>query len=274
MKIDFPFDDIPRDIDREICANLINYVAPLVRRPANSEPHMAFLGSGTLVEIHGRFHILTAAHVWRQVGQGEELGLILTTYSLPPLWIPRDYIFPKELWSGENEWGPDLALLELPPSSVATIAAYKSFVNLALHRSKLGAHPPTTEKGLWAVTGMVGEFNQVQRGRDVSEGTAEARAFLSSMCTPQRRNGYDYIDVKAKLNLPGVPSTFRGVSGGGLWDVGLSLTKSGTVCFDGRRYFRGVAFWEIPLSDRQCVIRCHGPRSIFETAWAEWGLPG
>lgn len=275
MKVDFPFDDIPRDVDREVCANLMNYMAPLVRRPANSEPDMAFLGSGTLVEVRGTFHILTAAHVWRKVGEGEELGLVLTSYALPPLWIPRKYLSPKkDLWRGESEWGPDLALLELPPSSASTIATYKSFLNLALHKSTLGAHPPTTEKRLWAVTGLVGEFSRVPCGPAANESSAEARAFLSPLDESHRRNGYDYIDVRVKLNLPGVPPNFGGLSGGGLWDIGLSMTKSGTVRFDGDRQFRGVAFWELRRPDGCCAIRCHGPLSVFGAAWAEWGLPG
>jgi len=122
---------------------------------------------------------------------------------------------------------------------------------------------------------MVGEFSEVQRHPDAEtiEGTAHARAFLSAVCETHWRNGYDYVEPRARLDLPGVPSTFRGVSGGGLWQVGLSMTKSGTVYFDGRRYFRGVAFWESEPSNGRRVIRCHGPRSIFERAWAEWRLP-
>jgi hypothetical protein len=235
-----------------------------------------FIGSGTLVEINGNYHILTAAHVWHEARDVAELGLVLTTYP-SAFAIPREAISAKQLWDRRSpEWGPDLALLTLPRPVVSTIAQYKSFLNLALHRSTIAAHPPAVAKGLWAVTGMVGQFSRVQRVPEAhaTEATAEARAFFSVMQRTEVRAEYDYLDVSAKLELPGVPSTFGGMSGGGLWEVGLSMSKAGTLSFDGRRHFRGVAFWESGPSDGRCVIRCHGPQSLFERAWVEWGLPG
>jgi hypothetical protein len=279
VNIDVPFERIPRTVDDEVAANLMHYFVPLsvVQRPHNSEPRMTFIGSGTLVEIHGGFHILTAAHVWNEAKEEDELCLALTSYP-SGFVIPIKAIAPREIWTRDTpEWGPDLALLDLPRPFVSTIAAYKSFLNLALHRSTLDAHPPAIEKGLWAVTGMVGEFSDVQRrvGADfgVIEGTAQVRAFLSPACDTHSRDGYDYIDPKANLNLPGVPASFGGVSGGGLWQVGLSMGKSGEIQFDGRRYFRGIAFWESDPLDGRRVVRCHGPLSLFEKAWSVWGLP-
>ena len=255
---------------------LQDYLVPLyVLRSAKSEPQLRFIGSGTLVEIQGTYHILTAAHVWREAKDAEQIGLVLTTY--PSAFVmPRAAISAKQLWNRETpEWGPDLALLELSRPFVSTIAASKSFLNLALHRATLAAHPPATEKGLWAVTGMVGQFSGVQYLPETRtiEATAQAEAVCSLVHQTHWRDGYDYLDLSAKFELSGVPASFHGVSGGGLWEVGLSMGKSGTLSWNGSRHFRGVAFWQSEPSDGRCVIRCHGPRSIFERAWESWELP-
>jgi len=114
MSIDFPLESIPKTVDDQIAANLMNYLVPLstVRQPRNSGSSMTFIGSGTLVEIHGGFHILTAAHVWHEAKDEDELGLALTTYP-SAFVVPRKAIGAKEMWNRDSpaEWGPDLALL-------------------------------------------------------------------------------------------------------------------------------------------------------------------
>ena len=275
MKAEVSIESIPTSVDDEITANLMNYFVPLstVRRPRNSEPILTFIGSGTLVEIHSQYYILTAAHIWHEVEKEEELCLAVTTRYPSAFVIPRKAISAKQLWGTENpEWGPDLALLELPRACVSIIATYKSFLNLALHKSMFDSHPPA-EKAFWAVTRLVGQFSGVEQGSDTVEGDAQTRTFLGPVCHMHSRGGFDYFEPSAKLGLAGVPASFGGVSGGGLWEIGLSMKDSGTVYFDGRRYFRGVAFWQTAPSDGRRAIRCHGPRSIFEMAWESWDLP-
>ena len=254
---------------------LLDYLVPLsVLSPRNPQPHLRLIGSGTFVEIEGTHHVLTAAHVWHETKDAEEIGFALTAYP-SAFAIPRDAITVKTLWGHENpEWGPDLAILELPRPFVSTIRAHKSFLNLTQQRATLAAHPLALVR-CWAVTGMVGQFSEVQtrQAANIVEANIQARAFFSVIQQTYQRDGYDYFDAGAKVELPGAPSSFGGVSGGGLWEIGLSMTKSGKISWDGKRYFRGVAFWQSPLSDGRRVIRCHGPKSIFERAWELWALP-
>ncbi len=275
MGVGIPIRNIPQRVLDEVVLGLQHFLVPLFfLRPQNSEPQVRFIGSGTLVEIQGTHHILTAAHVWHETEGAEEIGLVLTA-SRSRFMMPRDAISVKQLWDHKHpEWGPDLALLQLARPIVSTIAAQKSFLNLAQQRATLAAHPPATEKGLWAVTGLVGEFSKVQRHPEEGTiiATAPVRAFFSAVQETHQRGGYDYLDLGAKLGLSDVPSSFGGVSGGGLWEVGLSMSKSGTISWDERRHFRGVAFWQSRPSVGRRVIRCHGPRSIFERAWESWGL--
>ena len=221
------------------------------------------------MEIEGSSYILTAAHVWHATRGVEQIGLVLTDQQ-SSFMMPRDSICAKELWKGEvSEWGPDIALLKLAPPVIPTITARKSFLNLARQKEALTSCPPATENGLWAVTGMVGEFSEFQTHPETRtiEGHVHGTAFFSSVQQVHQRDGYDYFDFGANLQLPGVPSSFGGVSGGGLWEIKLSMTKFERVSWNERRYFRGVAFWHSEVSDGHRMIRCHGPKSIFENAW-------
>jgi hypothetical protein len=122
---------------------------------------------------------------------------------------------------------------------------------------------------------MVGQFSAVctYLDRKTIEANVVGRAFFSGIHKTHQRNGYDYLDAGAKLELPGVPSSFGGLSGAGLWQVSLSMTRSGKISWDEKLHFRGVAFWQSPVNEGRRVIRCHGPRSIYETAWKLWTLP-
>lgn len=240
-----------------------------------SEPPLRFIGSGTLVQVEGTYHVLTAAHVWHETRGAEQVGLIISSSPLE-FKVPRDAITVKQEWDRKNpEWGPDLALLQLPPSVVSTMKAHRSFLNLTLQKASLGTRPARTEKGLWTITGLVEQFSEVHRHPESSivEATAPVRTCFSVIQQTHEREGYDYLDLGAMLHLPGAPSSFGGMSGGGLWEVGVLMAKSGKISWDGKRYFRGVAFWQSEVSDGRRIVRCHGSRSIFTRAWELWQLP-
>ncbi len=254
------------------------YLAPLIvispNAPADKAP-VALAGSGTFVELSGRHYILTADHVWNGTEGWEELAVALAAEGTP-LSIPRDRVIANRLGGPPySEWGPDLALLEIPPHLVATIKTRKSFLNLAKRRAMLSAYPPRMEKTLWAVMGMVAETSEVKSRTESGLVPVNIRgeAFFGITCTADRRRGYDYLTTYAKTTLSGVPTSFKGVSGGGLWQIGLTMKKAtGVISWAGEHHFRGVAFWEEPKPPDQVALRCHGPKSIFQKAWAHWGL--
>jgi hypothetical protein len=192
-----------------------------------------------------------------------------------PLGIPCNLVRAKRL--GEkpySQWGPDLALLEIPSHLVGTIAARKSFVNLARRRSMLTTHPPRLEKTVWAVMGLIGQKSKMElfAERQTVIATVRGEALFAWTCTAQRREPYDYLTVHARTTLPDVPTSFKGISGGGLWEIALRM-KGEKIISLGEHHFRGVAFWQAAEAPNRIAIRCHGPDTIFHTAWAEWGLP-
>jgi hypothetical protein len=276
VSVDVPIKDIPQAVLDDAGLRLQDYLVPLsgISGTTSSEPRCRFIGSGTLVEIGGVHHILTAAHVWHEARDDQHIAFALTAYP-SAFAMPRDAIIAKTIWDRTDpDWGPDLALLQIPEPFVSRIQAHKSFLNLPQQKAALPAHPPTIAGRLWAVTGMVGEFSDIQVRFDKAtiDANVHGRAFFSGMLRTHQRDDYDYLDTAAKLDLVGVPSSFGGVSGGGLWEVGLSV-KNGKLAWNGRRHFRGVAFWQSSVVHGRRIIRCHGPRSIFETAWGLWALP-
>ena len=276
MNEDIPIKDIPQKVLDDGILVLKNFlVALFIILPEKQQPRPRPIGSGTFVEIEGTQYILTAAHVWHKAREAEKIGLVLTDYQ-SSFMVLRDGISAKGLWDGKiSEWGPDIALLKLAPSDVAAIKAHKSFLNLVKQKGALAEYSPVIEKGLWAVTAMVGTLTEVQLDPEQRIVTChiQGEAFISAVQQTHERNGYDYFDLGAKLDLPGAPSSFVGVSGGGLWQIRLSKAKSGEISWDGKRFFRGVAFWESKESDDDLIIRCHGPKSIFEKTWDSWALP-
>lgn len=276
MYEDCQIKDIPQKVLDDIVLVLKNYLVALYTvLPQGQQARPRPIGSGTFVEIEGTHYVLTAAHVWYEARKSAKIGLVLTDYQTS-FMVLRDGISAKELWDGKiSEWGPDIALLKLAPSDVATIKAHKSFLNLAQQKGALADYPPVIEKGLWAVTGMVGEFTEVQSNPNQRTVTCHihGEAFISAVQQTHEHDGHDYFDIGAKLDLPGSPTSFVGVSGGGLWQIRLSKSSSGEILWDEKRLFRGVAFWESEVKDGYRMIRCNGLKSIFEKAWSTWALP-
>lgn len=272
-----PMKEIPDSVIASIGEGLLNFLVPILAIPqCGSEPDIKLIGSGTLVTISDSHYILTAAHVWDAIERSGEIHLALPTRRPSRFTMLPDEITPKVLWNGSSaEWGPDLALLEIPLARVGTIEARRSFLNLSKQKAELVDQPPKIEKGFWVVTGMVEVQSSVQRFQENKTlmASVHSQAFCGGIQQTHERQSYDYFDTGAELHLPGVPNSFGGVSGGGLWQADLSINKEGTVSWDGKRHLRGVAFWESPIADQRRAIRCHGPRSLYDVAWSEWGLP-
>ena len=274
--IDIPFKDIPQALLDEVGAGLQHYFVPILGLALDDRPYpLRLIGSGTLVCIDRMHCVLTAAHVWQAAEEFPAIGLSLTSYES---WfqIPRDHIVARTLGSEFLAFGPDLALLELPSTSVGRIKAHKTFLNLMQQRQAFLTDPWELDRGIWVVTGMLGEESDIDTQPEERSVMAnvQGRAFFSGARTTFKRNDWDYVDVSADLGLVGVPGSFGGISGGGLWQVPLALSKkTNQLTWPGRKRFYGVAYWQTWPEENHRLIRCHGPESIFQTAWRAWGLP-
>ena len=268
--------DVPDEVMEEIREALHNAMVALVELSGDGPLQRPVpMGSGTCVQLGDRRFILTAAHVWDALKNANRIMMALQpgTYSGQ---IPTESVIPHELWNRKQpERGPDLALLEIPEPHASSLTAKKLFLDLSRHQERAKERPPKTEGGLWVLTGLVGEWSghvthDEQAGRVNVH--LEARTFFGSVHNAIEQGGYDYLEMAADTTIAGVPSTFGGLSGGGLWEVGLKRDALGNIVWDKEWRFWGVACWQREAPENQVIIRCHGPKSIFEMAWAAWGL--
>jgi hypothetical protein len=260
-----PLKDIPQGVLDEVSQHLQQFHISIFVPLENPTPNINFIGSGTLIEAYQKHYVLTAAHVWHEIIQinADQIGFALPPYS--SLLVPREYLFPKIPGDQQNpDWGPDLALLRLPPSIVGKILAYKTFLNFPKQKATFTNKPLDLDKGLWAFIGMVGEFNNIQVNLEtqIINANIQERAFFGVISQTYEHNGYDYFDLNVNVKLSGVPLTFQGVSGGGLWEI----------TWNKKAHIRGVEFGQLPISNNHRMIRCHGPQGIFHKAWEAWEL--
>lgn len=270
--------DVPMAVWEQVQEGLWHYFVPILTlRKHEGKPVPELIGSGTLIDIDGKRCILTAAHVWAKAQGVDLLYLLIKKPGRALVKIPYANISARTLWNRESpeEWGPDLALLEIPPPQLTTINAYKSFLNFEQQLADLSENPPKIENAVWVIYGVVGEFSKVSVDNKRRIDTElVARAFFGGVTQTHSIAGFDYFDARVDLRLPEVPARFGGVSGGGLWQVNLSISDSGVYSWDGRRRFRGVAFWQSEATDDQRIVRCHGPCSIFQRFLSEGGQGG
>ncbi|WP_263358639.1 hypothetical protein [Acidicapsa ligni] len=74
-------------------------------------------------------------------------------------------------------------------------------------------------------------------------------------------NGFDYLDVNARLPPPSDVNSFGGVSGGGLWRIKVySDPTNGEI--HSEAILNGVAFWAYEVKGGAGRVRCHGSESI------------
>jgi len=79
---------------------------------------------------------------------------------------------------------------------------------------------------------------------------------------PYERDGFDYIEFPVIDDGPDVPTSFKGMSGGGLWQVTVTRSKSGDLEIS-RSYLIGVIFFEDTRENGVRFLRCHGSLSLY-----------
>jgi len=199
-----------------------------------------------------------------------KLGLILIEGKHRPT-IDVQHLNLKEIAvPGIPGEGPDLAYIGLPRIRAQGISSIKSFYDRDVDREEMLNNPPDPHSAVWFVNGIPDEFT-----RDVipSGGFDGARLFegLCGAGGPDKlyeQNGYDYIDMIVEYEEENrLPTTFGGISGGGLWQVTFSSRENG---IEPNRYLlSGLPFAETrEIINRRRIIYCHGPRSIFDNVYS------
>jgi hypothetical protein len=262
---------VPYEFIENAAMELSDYFVSFVKLEQTTTQEDARLaGSGTLVEIEGTHAILTADHVFDDLPRRSgNVGLVLATRFQPQLHrftINMEHVEKLRVARGTFESdGPDLALLILDSSQVGSIKAMKSFYNLSKRRDQILSNPPAIDVGVWLLSGMAEEWTT---NTALEKGYERIKVFRGMhgkglVEVEYMRNGYDFLEFKAKYNedYKG-PQTYGGYSGGGLWHLLIVKREDGGAEVTDR-ILSGVAFWESPIEDRIRKIKCNGRQSIY-----------
>lgn len=267
-----PIKDLPEDILRASWQSILPYSIGLLQVVSGEGGERAqLMGSGTLVRVDDKQGILTAQHVVasRRWKQSTHLGLCFLADIHRPI-IHTDYLKVLEVARPlSDSKGPDLAVILLPPTDVTWLQEKRLFWNISVNRKHILPSPLDKDIGVWFVCGFPDEFTkreEPQRGFDQVMGYFNLSGY-SGVEREWADANYDFVDLPVLYEQKsGLPISFGGISGGGVWQVPLLKTKEGEIQAK-EPIFSGVAFYQTKIVDKKRTIRCHGRRSVYEIVY-------
>jgi hypothetical protein len=254
-----PIKDIPDMVINSVVPLIESYTVLLIHRGS-------LAGSGTFVCCNDAFGILTAHHVVEKnnfdfrAGSGDRLGLAIDrkehAFSLSMDYLTRiDIGVPIK----EDE-GPDMTFIQIPTGpELGMIKAKKSFWNLRHDRENRMKVCMSTS-GAWCLSYHADERTEKEQIDTGIILTLPASVGWGGQRRTYEIHGFDYFEMG--LDPPdaikGVPDSFGGASGGGVWKVPLSGNRDQIKT--GKPLLAGVIFYQTI----ERTIICHGPKSIYE----------
>lgn len=233
------------------------------------------LGTATLIQCDGRKGLLTAHHVIHRPNPPLDITPTSTEKLLLAIMeqrhsfqIPAKYLQEIEIGIPVTDpVGPDLTFIEIPPGDeLGTLTSIKSFWNLDYKPEERIAYA-SDDSGVWVKIGLPNEWEKSEKMDDHTiEVASKFIGFFGSAESSRRyeENGYDFVDTEAHYGgIDKLPSSFGGLSGGGLWKIKLLKNSVTGIWEHGEAVFCGVPFYEEANSDGVRVIRCHYVKSVY-----------
>lgn len=221
-------------------------------------------GSGTLVRYRQQHGILTAGHVVNRVKK-ESIIQLLMPAGQGFVSLQKDtaeFLICEGAVFAES--GPDIGFIRLPPHTVGILKSCLSFVNLEIHKQKIANDCISIAHGVWVETG----FPEILGLSGRSGNNVWTKVFgmiaLGDAETLPDQDGFDYYKSHVTYGHgEEIPLTFKGLSGGGLWQIKLSHKKDGSLHAT-NRYFSGVVYYETERTGDYLYIKSHGRSSIYD----------
>jgi len=264
--------ELPDSFLAETAARIHTHSVALIRvtKDEDGNDKGLYIGSGTLISVNNVFGILTAQHVAGEFTGPCWMGLTIGRQRQSNTFkIQSGYFHVVEIGIPQNEqYGPDLAFIQLATPDIGTIKATKSFHAILPDRKELLTNPPAIDFGVWFMAGAAGERMKAVAWED---GFRESLVFqldcgLCEVVQEYRKQDHDYLDAAVTYSeQTDPPSTFGGMSGGGLWHVMIAQHPDGSLSAK-QIYLAGVIYYQTAVEDRRRSIRCHGRLSIYERA--------
>ena len=187
-------------------------------------------GTGVLIR-HGELHgILTCAHVDKYLRELKQpVGLVRLNRGLAQQFGTIDMEEVFSYAAGEEPWtkgGEDISFIHLPPQLVGNIAKDCVFLDAEKNFSKPEPDNRSSLIPAYSVFGLVEEFTGATTRQD-----GMATTLLKGVLTSGVLRDVDALTATLecfKENLPDLPDSFGGTSGGGLWRVYVRKRDDGS----------------------------------------------
>ncbi len=187
-------------------------------------------GTGVLIR-HGELHgILTCAHVDKYLRELKQpVGLVRLNRGLAQQFGTIDMEEVFSYAAGEEPWtkgGEDISFIHLPPQLVGNIAKDCVFLDAEKNFSKPQPDNRSSLIPAYSVFGLVEEFTGATTRQD-----GMATTLLKGVLTSGVLRDVDALTATLecfKENLPDLPDSFGGTSGGGLWRVYVRKRDDGS----------------------------------------------
>jgi hypothetical protein len=187
-------------------------------------------GTGVLIR-HGELHgILTCAHVDKYLRELKQpVGLVRLNRGLAQQFGTIDMEEVFSYAAGEEPWtkgGEDISFIHLPPQLVGNIAKDCVFLDAEKNFSKPEPDNRSSLIPAYSVFGLVEEFTGATTRQD-----GMATTLLKGVLTSGVLRDVDALTATLecfKENLPDLPDSFGGTSGGGLWCVYVRKRDDGS----------------------------------------------
>lgn len=225
-------------------------------------------GSGTLVTLRSAGGILTAAHVLQCLPNQGDVGLVNFS-NLPSLDQMQkiDMALAEKVIIAPDKFGatgPDLGFLLLPQLDAQNLSATCNFLNIEKMSHAVRASEQPAPPYIDAVIGVVDEWTKDLPPKRPSNRRKEFPALFGDgeVISKYKVNGFDLC--KFEISYPDSlkpPSSYGGMSGGGLWRIYYEADGNGRNLVREMRLL-GVAFYAYQSDGKQHII-CHGPCSVY-----------
>jgi hypothetical protein len=221
-------------------------------------------GSGTLVSCHGLYGILTANHVAQLLDITKGDFMLCARQTPDSITIRSNqyrHVVVGKHHSNRGLLGPDLSFIEIiDPELLSRLKGAKSF-----HPLEENLIPPFEAEQLkemvWIVSGAPDESKEPGTLREKPLTTYTLSHMAVQYHSVRHRNGFDYFRMRTTHGADGYPKEYGGVSGGGLWVLGMNPDTHET-----EGILQGVIYYHYRLSKKSTdsILIAHGVNSIYE----------
>lgn len=262
--------DLPATTIDTACDHIAQYTVALNRVfRYNNKVDSQLIGTGTLVTIAGIDCILTADHVLAALQESDRLSLMSSfkgeprghTFRLSHLGICRI------ARGATDETGPDIGVIVLPQKNIGALRSEKIFYNVDKRAERFAGGYLPLDHGFWFNCGIIGETQKILDPQSRFQSLKGYEGLCGASANPceSEDSAFDYLEVRIDygLNRSDLPTSFGGMSGGGLWQVLLNRTPTGAI--EPKDYvLSGVTFFQTALEQGVRKLRCHGRKTIYE----------